>query len=209
MRESLLVLFEEDADGEYESPAVPIHQILDDTIELFFEENLAILLESSSLEQDLSQGYPIVLLLDVRPILVEIVDIFLGIDEPILDLDLVLVHDDDAAGRESSVYDIALVEGSDAFDDWSESVANLLLIEMYYVVAPLPIFDLCLQRRLLLRVQQTIVVANGPEEGGVTDGRIGLHAGTALEILIGLLGGFVEEEDVVRLEFYYDELFTG
>jgi hypothetical protein len=76
------------------------------------------------------------------------------------------------------------------------------------VVAALAILDLCLEGGLLLGVEEAVVVADGSEEGGVGDGGVGGEGGGGLEVLVDLFGGLVEEQDVVGLEFYYDELLA-
>jgi hypothetical protein len=50
------------------------------------------------------------------------------------------------------MYDVILMQSSDAVDDGKESIAYFLLIEMHDVVAPLAILDLRLQSGLLFRV---------------------------------------------------------
>lgn len=139
----------------------------------------------------MAKGYPVILFLDFCPVLVKVVYIFLGVDEPVFDLDLVLVGDDDPAGREGAVDEVVLMEGGEALDDGAEGVADLRFIEVEDVVAALPVVDLGLERGLLLGVEESVVVADGPEEGGVRDAALGVGVGQALEVLIGLLGGLV------------------
>lgn len=50
------------------------------------------------------------------------------------------------------MYDVILMQSSDAVDDGKESTAYFLLIKMHDVVAPLAILDLRLQSGLLFRV---------------------------------------------------------
>lgn len=61
------------------------------------------------------------------------------------------------------MYDVILVQSSDAFNDRKESIANFLLIEMHDVVATLAILDLILQGGFLFSVQQAIIVSNRSE----------------------------------------------
>ena len=58
------------------------------------------------------------------------------------------------------MYHVILVEGSDAVNDRKEGIAYFLLIEMHDVVSPLAILHLGPESRLLLRIQQSIVIAN-------------------------------------------------
>lgn len=71
--------------------------------------------------------------------------------------------DYDVRRRQCSMYDVILVQSSDAFNDRKESIANFLLIEMHDVVATLAILDLILQGGFLFSVQQAIIVSNRSE----------------------------------------------
>ncbi len=104
--------------------------------------------------------------------------------------------------------DAIVVHGSEALDDGRKGIDDFFFIEMHDVVAPLPILHLHLQGRLLLGVQQSVVVLNGLYERFVDEGAVLLGIRICLEVLVGLLGRFVQEKDVVWLEFYYHELFT-
>ncbi len=140
----------------------------------------------------MAEGHPVVLLLDLRAGLVEVVEVFLGLDQPVLELDFVLLSDEDAAGGEAAMHDVVLVEEGDAFDDGREGADDFFFGEMDKAIASLPIFQLYLEGGFLLEVEESVVVLDGLEEGLVHNVGLMLGLRIGLKILVGFLGGFVQ-----------------
>ena len=104
--------------------------------------------------------------------------------------------------------DVVFMHSSDAFDDGCKSIDDFFFIEMDDVVASLTILHLGLESGLLLGVQESVIILDGFDEGLVDKVVLVVGIGIDFEILVGLLGRFMQEKDVIWLEFYYHELFT-
>ena len=156
----------------------------------------------------MSQCNPVILLLHFSSTLVEVVEVILGFDEPVPKLDLLLLGNDDVVRGETAMDDVVFMHSSDAFDDGCKSIDDFFFIEMDDVVASLTILHLGLESGLLLGVQESVIILDGFDEGLVDKVVLVVGIGIDFEILVGLLGRFMQEKDVIWLEFYYHELFT-
>lgn len=125
--------------------------------------------ESSGLQEDESQGQPIVFLprIGSAPLGVEVV--FAGLDHPVPELDVLLVSDDDVGAAERPMDDLLPVQKGEALDDGQEGVYDFLLREGENAEGAPAILDLGPQRRLLLGVEEAIAIANRSDEGGVAE----------------------------------------
>lgn len=118
-----------------------------------------------------------------------------------------MAHHDTGRG-ERAMDEVILMEGGETLDDGEEGIGDLFLVEVYEVVAALAILDFGLEGGLLLEVKQSVVISYGSEQCGMGECAVRRLSRGSFEILVGLFGGLVEEEDVIGLEFDDDELLA-
>lgn len=101
------------------------------------------------------------------------------------------------------------VQLEEALDDRREGIHDFFFSEVEHPKGAFSVVYLGLQGGLLFGVEQPVVISNMPQERRMRNLSILGEGSRGFEVLVGFFGGLVKEEDVVGLEFYYDELFTG
>jgi hypothetical protein len=100
------------------------------------------------------------------------------------------------------------VEKGDAFEDGDEGIEDFLLGVVDDLVSLLPVFEFYLEGGESLGVEESVVVDDGADECCVREVGCRVCLALSLEVLVCLLAGLVQQQNVSRLEFYYAELLA-
>lgn len=100
------------------------------------------------------------------------------------------------------------VEKGDAFEDGDEGIEDFFLGVVDDLVGLLPVFEFYLESGESLGVEKSVVVDDGTNQRGVREVRRWVSFALTLEVLVSLLAGLVQQQDVPRLKFYYAELLA-
>lgn len=105
------------------------------------------------------------------------------------------------------MYDSIFMQKHQTFYQWSKRIDDLLLLKIDNFMASSSVLQFSFNVGDSPRVEQTVVVDDGSDEGGV--GNLGMEwrLGWCLEILVGFLSVFMVEEDVVGFKADYAKLF--
>lgn len=98
------------------------------------------------------------------------------------------------------MYDSLCVKVFEALNDWDNSVGDFLLAEGDGLVGPFSLLEFNSQGGFALGVEEAIIIGDGSEEVGVGDIGAQLLSGWACLVAVEVLGGSVDEEDVLGLK---------
>ena len=98
------------------------------------------------------------------------------------------------------MYDSLCVKVFKTLNDWDYSIGDFFLAEGDGLVGPTALLEFSRQGGFALGVEEAVIIGDGSEEVGVGDIGAQLLSGWAFLVAVEVLGGSVDEEDVLGLK---------